>query len=273
VIKSDSSNSMTIFYDLVQSNELVDALHIETKGFPPEEAASLLSFQYRQSHAPHLFLGVFEPKGSDRRLLGYVCSTQALADTLEHHSMSTHVEQGSSVCIHSVCIHPEHKRQGLGMHLLNEYVRRLESAQVYERILLICHDELINFYEKCGFTLVGESKVQHGGGRWYEMKRILDGSGRGGVQQDNSQSRSQEMPAGLWEALQASSARERPTPLSSHQSPEVVSVTGSDGVIKNKYDLLCPRSGCSSIILKKGVAKLVERSSVQVSQSSTRFGV
>jgi hypothetical protein len=32
----------------------------------------------------------------------------------------------------------------------------------------------------------------------------------------------------------------------------------------NKYDLLCPRPECGSIILRTGVAKLVEKPSVQV---------
>ncbi|KIY52199.1 Mss4-like protein, partial [Fistulina hepatica ATCC 64428] len=32
----------------------------------------------------------------------------------------------------------------------------------------------------------------------------------------------------------------------------------------NKYDLICPREGCGSLILKKGVAKFTERASVQL---------
>ncbi|KAJ7480084.1 Mss4-like protein, partial [Mycena galericulata] len=32
----------------------------------------------------------------------------------------------------------------------------------------------------------------------------------------------------------------------------------------NKYDLLCPRPGCGSVILRAGVGTLVERSSVQM---------
>ena len=36
-----------------------------------------------------------------------------------------------------------------------------------------------------------------------------------------------------------------------------------DGILTNKYDLLCPR-GCRSIILKRGAGQLVERSGIQV---------
>jgi hypothetical protein len=38
----------------------------------------------------------------------------------------------------------------------------------------------------------------------------------------------------------------------------------SDGASFNKFDLLCPRAGCGSIILNKGVAKWVERESEQL---------
>ncbi|KIK95209.1 hypothetical protein PAXRUDRAFT_827235 [Paxillus rubicundulus Ve08.2h10] len=36
-----------------------------------------------------------------------------------------------------------------------------------------------------------------------------------------------------------------------------------DGVLTNKYDLLCPR-GCRSVILKSGVGKWIERSGVEM---------
>ncbi|KAG6372986.1 Mss4-like protein [Boletus reticuloceps] len=36
-----------------------------------------------------------------------------------------------------------------------------------------------------------------------------------------------------------------------------------DGVLTNKYDLLCPR-GCRSVILKRGVGQLVERSGIEM---------
>ncbi|KAG8221565.1 Mss4-like protein [Butyriboletus roseoflavus] len=36
-----------------------------------------------------------------------------------------------------------------------------------------------------------------------------------------------------------------------------------EGVLTNRYDLLCPR-GCRSVILKRGVGKLVERSGIEI---------
>ena len=39
--------------------------------------------------------------------------------------------------------------------------------------------------------------------------------------------------------------------------------TSEGGVLTNKYDLLCPR-GCRSVILKRGIGQLVERSGIEV---------
>ncbi|KAJ3736015.1 Mss4-like protein [Lentinula guzmanii] len=80
---------------------------------------------------------------------------------------------------------------------------------------------------------------------------------------------SSQLPAGLLEALQASSSRSRPTPhpLSSFANG-ISDVTETiDGETVNKCDLLCPRPGCGSIILKKGVATLEERESLQIEPS------
>lgn len=184
--------------------------------------------------------------------------------------MSTHVAGSTSVCIHSVCVAPSHRHKRVGLALLKEYVRRLEQAQseglgFLERILLITHDDLRGFYEKAGFEWLGRSSVVHGSKPWFEMRfnlsankereaQILDGN--------------QQIPPGILEALQRRpdvipSSRlisDYPNGLSDLLQPD----TATEGVLVNKFDLLCPRDGCGSIILKKGVGKWVERASVQV---------
>lgn len=184
--------------------------------------------------------------------------------------MSTHVAGSTSVCIHSVCVAPSHRRKRVGLALLKEYVRRLEQAQsegsgYLERILLITHDDLRGFYEKAGFEWLGQSSVVHGSKPWFEMRfnlsvnkeretQILDGN--------------QQIPPGILEALQRRpdvipSSRlisDYPNGLSDLLQPD----TATEGVSVNKFDLLCPRDGCGSIILKKGVGKWVERASIQV---------
>ncbi|KAF8634056.1 hypothetical protein AX17_004320 [Amanita inopinata Kibby_2008] len=70
----------------------------------------------------------------------------------------------------------------------------------------------------------------------------------------------------LQEALQRS-ARNKPSsrPLSEFSggiAEVVIPDTQQPGVSVNKYDLLCPRKECGSIILKSGTASWVEKSSV-----------
>jgi len=198
--------------------------------------------------------------------------------------MSTHVPHSSSVCIHSICVSPDHRRKGVGSHLLREYVSRLENTRKdgsapYERILLITHEDLRPFYEKCGFEWIGRSEVVHGSRTWFEMRKILDCFPRSPPSTQTSVSlppaqdhcHDQQIPPGLWDVLQRPS-RDRPqVRLLSSFSGRMADVLVSDaGSRVNKFDVLCPRNGCASVILKHGVAKLVERSAVQMEPPEDR---
>ncbi len=69
----------------------------------------------------------------------------------------------------------------------------------------------------------------------------------------------------LWGALQRASSREKPpSQLLSEFANGIADVVSTDDGSVNKYDLLCPRKQCGSIILKKGVATMVEKPSVEV---------
>ncbi|KIK69133.1 hypothetical protein GYMLUDRAFT_236985 [Collybiopsis luxurians FD-317 M1] len=158
-------------FELVLADQLEEAIKLELDGYPADEAASLESFQYRQSQAGDLFLGAFEIS-PNVNLIGFICGTRAPGSTLTHESMSRHVPDGSSICVHSVCVSRSHRRQGVALALLKEYIERMHkiSTPKVGQILLIAHEELIPLYEKAGFELVGKSVVQHGARPWYEMR-------------------------------------------------------------------------------------------------------
>ncbi|KAF9004608.1 acyl-CoA N-acyltransferase [Cyathus striatus] len=268
------SDSDPIIFDLLATDDLQSALEIELQGFPPDEAATIDSFRLRQSQAGDLFLGAYIPGSTKRELIGYICSTLSNANTLSHESMSTHIPSGSSVCIHSVCVAPQYRHKGVASLLLNEYASRLQKAHQagapYERLLLITHDDLIPLYEKAGFTMLGRSSVVHGSKPWFEMRRNLSASVPAIPNQDISglppaQVGSDGMPPGLWEALK-SSTRNRQSGRLIHSFENGIAgvLTDNTGGSENKFDLLCPRDGCGSLILKAGVAKWVERASVQM---------
>lgn len=217
--------------------------------------------RYRQAHAPDLFLAAYIPEGTGRKIIGYVCATLSPDRTLTQESIAKHVPGSGSVCIHSVCVAPSHRRQGIAVGLLKEYITRLQRAGAYERVLLIVHDNLRGLYEKAGFEWLGPSAVHHGAKPWFAMKRELR------AQPSTSDAVAPpSVPAGIWEALQrAATSRNRLVGRALASFPngaQDLVVDDGEGLLQNKYDLLCPREGCGSVILKNGVGSLVERASV-----------
>lgn len=174
--------------------------------------------------------------------------------------METHRPGATSVCIHSVCISKVHRRKGIAVALLKEYISHLERAREkgapYERVLLIVHEELQQLYTNAGFELVGPSAVVHGSRPWFEMRKVL------------AEPAPQSIPPGLLEALSAASKGKRPIgrKLSAFLNglADVSDITPESPYAVNQFDLLCPRDGCGSIILKNGVATLVEHESIQL---------
>jgi len=72
------------------------------------------------------------------------------------------------------------------------------------------------------------------------------------------------LPPGVFAALLPRRIRPVPTALASFPGGLTDASTLDSNVLYNKYDLLCPRPECGSIILRTGVAKLLERPSIQL---------
>ncbi|KAJ7103720.1 Mss4-like protein [Mycena epipterygia] len=255
-----NTNSEGLTFKLLPSEDLEDAINIEKQGFPPDEAATLEAFQLRQEQAKDLFLGAYQIIGTgEYKLVGYICSTLSPDTSLTHKSMETHVPGSSSVCIHSVCVSPASRKQGVALKLLREYIARLETfhrekSAPYKRVLLITHENMRPLYEKAGFEWLGPSAVVHGSQPWYEMRIIL-----------GSSPSPLSPPPGVFEALQRPSNNDSISqPLSSFPGGIAEVSSYESNALVNKFDLLCPRIDCGSIILKSGVAKLTEAPIVQM---------
>ncbi|KAI0030083.1 acyl-CoA N-acyltransferase [Vararia minispora EC-137] len=255
----------SLFFDNVAADEVKVAHEIELKGFPPDEAATLEAFQFRHAKVPDLFLGAFLPAHDGKRLLiGYANATLSSAETLTHASMSHHDPAGRSVCIHAVCVREEYRRRGIASAILKEYLRRLAATNAtrekpaYDRALLIAHEDMRGLYERAGFVWLEKSDVVHGNRPWFEMRWDVPAP---------TPAPQQAIPAGLWDALQASSRKKRPGGrlLSELSGIEAAALADEKtGGTVNAFDLLCPRAGCGSLILRKGHALLEERESVQM---------
>lgn len=77
----------------------------------------------------------------------------------------------------------------------------------------------------------------------------------------------QQLPPGIWDALQCPNTDRLSRLLSDFPNgiADVTDTEGREGVLVNKFDLLCPKVNCGSVILKNGVGLWVERSSIQAS--------
>ncbi|KAJ2850161.1 hypothetical protein IWW36_002118 [Coemansia brasiliensis] len=107
-------------------NEAEAAWPIEKDGYPEDEAASFDNIRYRFTSAPHLFYGAF----AGDELVGYIMSTQAASPLVTHESMSLHDPQGTTVCVHSVCVSAKWQRKGLATQLLKKYT---EAMRLYNK--------------------------------------------------------------------------------------------------------------------------------------------
>ena len=144
----------------------LDSIHaLEQESYPADEAASYESLKYRLEYAPEYFLGGFN---ADQELVGFVCGTCTDQNELSHDTMSTHVQGGRYLCIHSVVIAPTQRRRKLATVLLRHYIK--ETLPHVDKLFLISKAHLISLYESVGFRVVRKSPVVHGVDDWFEME-------------------------------------------------------------------------------------------------------
>lgn len=227
--------------------------------------------RYRQQHAPDLFLGAYVSTSNGRRLIGYVSSTLSSSDHLTFESLEEHVPYGTFVCVQVVCVTEEYRGRGVALALLKEYIARLGKARLggapYTRVVLIARKEHRNLFEQAGFQVSEKSEAVGVSDPWYQMQKSFSPA-------SESSPQTQTLPPGIWEALQRPSSRRIPVArlLNSFKNGTDDVIQKEDGLVYNKHDLLCPRNGCGSIILKNGVAALVERDSVQIDPPNAQSG-
>ncbi|GAA6064257.1 hypothetical protein JCM10212_006406 [Sporobolomyces blumeae] len=267
---------MTISHRLVQQSDIPRAYDLESASYPQDEAASLDSLEYRQKHASDLFLGAYLSDGGSpspspaSTLVGYICSTRTSSPVLTHASMETHEPTGAYVAIHSVCVDPNHRNEGIAKRLLERYVDQVKAIRDEQRIKgirLIAKEGLVKMYEKAGFTLVGKSDVVHGQDPWYELAIDFDepSSTDASPLVDDVESDAVRSPGKL--VSNDASAVPRLVATRSTSTPKVLEGT-------NLADLYCPRQECRCLLVKKGTAKWVRQHAqdVELPALPTRIG-
>lgn len=87
---------------------------------------------------------------NDGSLLAMIQGTRTSSTYASDESMAIggHDPEGTTVGLHTLCVHPGWRAKGLGTTILNEYVIRIGKQKGVEKVALIAHDELVPFYER-----------------------------------------------------------------------------------------------------------------------------
>jgi predicted N-acetyltransferase YhbS len=152
----------------VKLSDLDQCFAVESAGFPDEEeAASKESIKTRIKTFPQGFL-VAELDG---RVIGIINSAatdkEDLADE-ELKKMVGHDPNGKSLVVFSLVVLPEYQKQGIARQLMLRFIEEADRLGK-KKILLMCKSNLIEYYERMGFSHVGLSSSTHGGAEWHEM--------------------------------------------------------------------------------------------------------
>ncbi|KAF2260698.1 acetyltransferase [Lojkania enalia] len=199
---------------LLSAEDLDDCDWLEHEAFDAIEAASREKLEYRLQLCGELCSGLFtsgyatspgkvgetvrsrpfpsiDSHDSDRKkiLLAHVICTKSSSPLVTDAAMSIpdnwrttyalnppvgHAEDGETLCLHSLAVHPRFQGRGLGRVLLLGWCQRMRDAGIGKRVAIICRDRLIPFYEKLGFDKAGPSACQYGGGGWWDMVLEFD---------------------------------------------------------------------------------------------------
>lgn len=185
-IDDDDADAFLSFSRCETKEDLATIAAIEARSYPADEMASAESLAMRAANAGDFFMVArLKKKDADadadvdeNPIVGYVCGTLARGETLTGETMTTHNPRGTTLCVHSVCVSPEHRRRGFGAAALSNYVREWivnhrggDATRAVKSIRLLCKEHLIAFYANHGgFELIGPSDVVHGADLWYDMK-------------------------------------------------------------------------------------------------------
>jgi ribosomal protein S18 acetylase RimI-like enzyme len=151
----------------VQPQDLDECYIVEISGFPPEEAATRETIQLRIDMFPQGFF-VAESGG---KVIGMVNGASINKDDISDEELKQligHDVNGTNMVIFALAVLPEFQKQGIARRLMLRFIGEA-GKKGRQKVLLICKDYLIPYYEKQGFVHAGLSRSTHGGAEWHQM--------------------------------------------------------------------------------------------------------
>ncbi|WP_147820406.1 GNAT family N-acetyltransferase [Salidesulfovibrio onnuriiensis] len=151
--------------------DLTACAHVESVCFEPSEAASEAGIGIRIDTFPQGFL-VAELDGKVVGQINSGCTGKEDITDEEFKQLIGHDPDGSNMVVFSLSVLPEAQGKGAARALMERFIAD-SRAMGKERILLLCKDYHIGFYEKLGYEKIGLSASTHGGFQWWEMALAL----------------------------------------------------------------------------------------------------
>lgn len=156
---------------MVEPNDLTACHTIEALCFPPGEAAWTTSLETRIQTYPE---GFFVAE-CDGKVVGQINSGSTDKDDISDEAFKQligHDPEGNNIVIFSLSVLPEYRKTGIGKELLTSFIKQAQELEK-TRILLLCKEDLVNYYSRFGFKDSGISASTHGGAEWHEMALSL----------------------------------------------------------------------------------------------------
>lgn len=154
----------------VHEADLDACFEVETACWPPEEAALKETIARRIAVFPQGFF-VAESDGRVIGMLNSCCTNNKTLDDEQLKQLVGHDVDGPNMVIFALAVLPEYRRRGIAAELLSHFIKF--AGKLHKtKVLLMCHSELVAYYERFCFVHAGLSRSCHGGGTWQEM--VLD---------------------------------------------------------------------------------------------------
>ena len=85
-----------------------------------------------------------------------------------------HKEDGNTIAVHSVAVHPQWRRKHIGYLMMKDYVQKFFGLCSADGMALLAHEDVQPFYHKHGFSKHGVSKSKFAGQDWIDMRLPFD---------------------------------------------------------------------------------------------------
>lgn len=156
----------------VQAADLEQLLLIENEGFSKEEAATKEAFKERIQLIPDAFIVAIQKEEILGYINGPIINQPYITDDL-FEKIKENPNKGGYQSILGLAVSKQARNQGIAKILIKK-MEELVKENERKGITLTCKQDLVSFYEKCGFVNHGLSESQHGGVRWYNMVKLCE---------------------------------------------------------------------------------------------------